>query len=139
MKNGIIKLVNDRLQGTIRTLSLAVNVWLEPNKEARSDKAPKFLVMARAPDGVGCQIGVAFEHTVNKGSTSGLPMYQITLEDPSLSETPLHFSAFPNLHQEWVVQIERKRQQDNKPEVAAVNGAGIPGDFGQQSSSVAAG
>jgi uncharacterized protein (DUF736 family) len=113
MSNGKIKFSNDRtkLIGQSTAWTMNIGFWLELNRDRRSYKSPSHVVMAKAPAGHCVQVGVAWEYTIRTGNTSGLPMYSIQIDDPTLTPEPVVFSAFPNHHEEWAITVERKRQE----------------------------
>jgi uncharacterized protein (DUF736 family) len=133
MNNGVLKLVNNRLQGSIRTYKIGLDFWLEKNPHAFSEASPQYLVMTRAPAGHTCQIGASWEKTIKKGKSIGQLMYSITLEDPAFGEDPVYLSAFPAQNNTglWEISVERKRQNAGATveQGANVNGSEIPGDF----------
>lgn len=110
MSNGTMKLVDDILRGEIRTLRISQSFWLEVIKGQKSDKAPDYKIMAKSPLGHTCEIGAAWERTMQRGNSIGQSMFSLSLTDPSFGDEAINFSAFPN-NDGYEITFERKRVQ----------------------------
>ena len=110
MSNGIMKNVNGTFRGEVRTMRLCFSYHLEPILGQRADKAPNFKVIARSPMGHDCQVGVCWEHTINKGEKVGQSMFSLSLTDPDFGDEPVSLSAFPT-SDGYALTVERKRGQ----------------------------
>ena len=110
MSNGTMKLVEDILKGEIRTLRISQQFWLEVIKGQKAEKAPDYKIMAKSPLGHTCEIGVAWERTMQRGNNIGQSMFSLSFTDPSFGDDAVNFSAFPN-EDGYELTFERKRVQ----------------------------
>lgn len=123
MANGFIKVVEGRYSGEVRTMRMAFNFYLQEIdvRTRRSDDSPSHKVIAKAPAGHWCDVGVAWCRKINNGPSSGKIMFSLCLNDPDFGDDPVYLNAFP-VGNDWEIVVERKRtrttaaQQEGSPE-----------------------
>lgn len=100
-----------RLQGILALLTFKVKIRLVPVRKF-SDASPGYTVEANKV-GHWADVGVAWENTIGKGASSGLPMYSIEFTEPELlRHLDLGIAAFPDRHEDGVYLLQRNEPED---------------------------
>lgn len=115
MSNGLMKVVNGRYSGEIQSMRMNFSFYLQEIEsfDRRSEKSPSHKVIARAPAGHYCQVGVAWQLQIKTGNSAGKMMFSLTLNDPEFGDDPIYVSAFPSGQDGWEMVIDRKRGAAN--------------------------
>ena len=90
MKIGTFKSTGVGFAGNIKTLTLNIEVTLEPNRKKQSDKVPDFHLFHGTDE-----IGTGYK----KATEEGLEYINIKFDDPSFAY-PVYCSIFPNSQRE---------------------------------------
>src|SRR3569833_918923 len=90
MQIGILKNTGTGFAGHIKTLTLDIEITVEPNRKKQSDKAPDFHVINGTRE-----IGTGYKKT----SVEGLEYINLKIDDPSLPY-PIYCAIFPNTQRE---------------------------------------
>lgn len=110
MSNGKLKVVNGKYVGEIQSMRMNFSFYLQEVEsfDRRSEKSPSHKIIAKAPAGHYCQVGVAWLLQIKTGNSAGKQMFSLTLNDPEFGDDPVYVSAFPS-GDGWELVIDRKR------------------------------
>jgi len=98
MKCGYLQMDDEgKIRGAFLSWELPeIKLALRNNPEAgKMSGIPTHEVIAKNPHGSWVQIGVAWKNKINKGEKTGLDLYSLSLDNPTLFKMPLKLSAFP--------------------------------------------
>lgn len=128
MSHGTMKLEGNVFKGVIRTMRINLTFRLEKIQIRRSENAPDYNIVGRAPAGHAFQAGVAWERTMKRGDNVGQSMFSLSLEDPEFGDQPVYLSAFPNGQGGYDLTLERKRgeQVSSAPTQEAAGNSDMP-------------
>lgn len=117
---GTLKLVHDGpepiLVGSIKTLSLSLDIVMRPTGEASNSIRPSHRVFAKS-GGQYAEIGSAWTKEMTSPEKYGQTFLSITLDDPSFPH-PLNVSAFKHANTDEYA-ITWRRRQDRTTAAAA--------------------
>lgn len=109
--------------GKISTLALSINIALRP-VQSDNERAPKFEVMGRNPQGEWVQIGAVYEQFMN---ATGEAFLQGSISDPSF--TTLYFACFSQEDGSYAIAWRAANKRREVPVGRADDGLGDSDDM----------
>lgn len=110
---GSLKLNNDGsepiLIGSVKTLSLSLELVLRPTGEGTNSSRPSHRVYAKSGNSQYAEIGSAWTKEMTSPDKFGQTFLSITLDDPSFPQ-PLNVSAFKQPNSDEYAITWRRRQ-----------------------------